>query len=276
MKKIDLNDYLCQKLKRVMIESLKENLYALKNQLVHHPLYFNIETKQDLKQFMESHVYAVWDFMSLVKKLQLDLTTSTLPWQPPANNRAARLINEIVWGEETDLDKDGNSISHFEMYLNAMRQVGADTRGVENLLFQLRSGRNIFDIINLMELPAYVADFLRFTFHIIEEGKTHKIAAVFTFGREDLIPDMFISMIKRMNRENDHNFDQTIYYFERHIEVDGDTHGPMAIEMIENLCGTNTLKWDEAISASKTALKKRIALWDGINNQITEKEKALT
>lgn len=259
-----------------MIESLKESLHALKNQLIYHPLYFNIETKQDLKQFMESHVYAVWDFMSLVKKLQLDLTTSTLPWQPPANNSAARLINEIVWGEETDLDKDGNSVSHFEMYLNAMRQVGADTQGVENLLSQLRSGRNIFDIINLMELPAYVADFLRFTFHIIEEGKTHKIAAVFTFGREDLIPDMFISMIKRMNRENDHNFNQIIYYLERHIEVDGDTHGPMALEMIENLCGTNTLKWDEAISASKTALKKRIALWDGINNQITKKEKALT
>ena len=258
-----------------MIARLRENIMPLKNQLINHPLYTNIENMEDLKIFMSSHVYAVWDFMSLVKKLQLDLTTTTLPWHPPANNSAARLINEIVWGEETDLDKNGNSVSHFEMYLNAMKQIDADTQGIEKLLSQLSKGNDIFDTIDQAGLPAHVADFLNFTFRIIEEGKTHKIAAVFTFGREDLIPDMFISMIKRMNRENDHNFDQTIYYFERHIEVDGDSHGPMALDMIKNLCGTDPIKWEEAITASKTALQRRIALWDGINLQITQIEKTI-
>lgn len=258
-----------------MIARLRENTMPLKNQLINHPLYTNIENMEDLKIFMSSHVYAVWDFMSLVKKLQLDLTTTTLPWHPPANNSAARLINEIVWGEETDLDKNGNSVSHFEMYLNAMKQIDADTQGIEKLLSQLSKGNDIFDTIDQAGLPAHVADFLNFTFRIIEEGKTHKIAAVFTFGREDLIPDMFISMIKRMNRENDHNFDQTIYYFERHIEVDGDSHGPMALDMIKNLCGTDPIKWEEAITASKTALQRRIALWDGINLQITQIEKTI-
>ena len=258
-----------------MIARLRENTMPLKNQLINHPLYTNIENREDLKIFMSSHVYAVWDFMSLVKKLQLDLTTTTLPWHPPANNSTARLINEIVWGEETDLDKNGNSVSHFEMYLNAMKQIDADTQGIEKLLSQLSKGNDIFDTIDQAGLPAHVADFLNFTFRIIEEGKTHKIAAVFTFGREDLIPDMFISMIKRMNRENDHNFDQTIYYFERHIEVDGDSHGPMALDMIKNLCGTDPIKWEEAITASKTALQRRIALWDGINLQITQIEKTI-
>jgi len=224
---------------------------------------------------MESHVFAVWDFMSLVKKLQMDLTTTTLPWQPPDNNTAARLINEIVWGEETDLDKDGNSVSHFEMYLNAMRQINANTQSIEKLLDRLREGNDIFDTIDRAGLPEYVTNFLNFTFRIIEEGKTHKIAAVFTFGREDLIPDMFISMIKRMNIENESKFDQIIYYFERHIEVDGDSHGPMALDMIKNLCGSDPLKWEEAISASKSALQKRISLWNGINLQIIQNEKAL-
>jgi hypothetical protein len=256
-----------------MIESLNEQLTPLKQELIQHPLYQNIKFAHDIKKFMESHVYAVWDFMSLVKKLQLDLTTTTLPWQPPTNNSAARLINEIVWGEETDVDKDGNSVSHFEMYLNAMLQIGADTSGIENILLKLQQGNDIFDIIDQADLPAHVADFLHFTFRIIEEGKTHKIAAVFTFGREDLIPVMFISMIKKMNRNIDQDFDQIIYYFERHIEVDGDSHGPMALEMIKNLCGTDPIKWDEAISASKTALQRRIALWDGINLQINKKEK---
>jgi hypothetical protein len=259
-----------------MIESLNEQLTPIKEQLVQHPLYKNIGSTGDIRQFMKSHVYAVWDFMSLVKKLQLDLTTTSLPWQPPSNNSAARLINEIVWGEETDVDKDGNSVSHFEMYLNAMHQIGADTTGIEGMLLEVQQGNNIFDIIDQAGLPTYVADFLRFTFHIIEEGKIHKIAAVFTFGREDLIPDMFISMIKKMNRDNDQDFDQIIYYFERHIEVDGDSHGPMALQMIKNLCGTDPIKWEEAISASKSALERRIALWDGINLQITQKEKALS
>ena len=258
-----------------MIENLKIEVSKYRDQLIKHPIYGNIDSINSLKQFMESHVYAVWDFMSLVKKLQLDLTTTTLPWQPPENNAAARLINEIVWGEETDLDKDGNSVSHFEMYLNAMRQINANTQRIEKLLDRLREGNDIFDTIDGAGLPEYVANFLNFTFRIIEEGKTHKIAAVFTFGREDLIPDMFISMIKRMNIENERKFDQIIYYFERHIEVDGDSHGPMALDMIKNLCGSDPLKWEEAISASKSALQKRISLWDGINLQIIQNEKAL-
>ena len=258
-----------------MIENLKIEVSKYRDQLIKHPIYGNIDSINSLKQFMESHVYAVWDFMSLVKKLQLDLTTTTLPWQPPENNAAARLINEIVWGEETDLDKDGNSVSHFEMYLNAMRQINANTQRIEKLLDRLREGNDIFDTIDRAGLPEYVANFLNFTFRIIEEGKTHKIAAVFTFGREDLIPDMFISMIKRMNIENESKFDQIIYYFERHIEVDGDSHGPMALDMIKNLCGSDPLKWEEAISASKSALQKRISLWDGINLQIIQNEKAL-
>ncbi len=225
-----------------MIENLKIEVSKYRDQLIKHPIYGNIDSINGLKQFMESHVYAVWDFMSLVKKLQMDLTTTTLPWQPPKNNAAARLINEIVWGEETDLDKDGNSVSHFEMYLNAMRQINANTQSVENLLDRLGEGNDIFDTIDQAGLPEYVTNFLNFTFRIIEEGKTHKIAAVFTFGREDLIPDMFISMIKRMNIENERKFDQIIYYFERHIEVDGDSHGPMALDMIKNLCGSDPVK----------------------------------
>ena len=258
-----------------MIENLKIEVSKYRDQLIKHPIYGNIDSINSLKQFMESHVYAVWDFMSLVKKLQMDLTTTTLPWQPPENNAAARLINEIVWGEETDLDKDGKSVSHFEMYLNAMRQINANTQRIEKLLDRLREGNDIFDTIDGAGLPEYVANFLNFTFRIIEEGKTHKIAAVFTFGREDLIPDMFISMIKRMNIENERKFDQIIYYFERHIEVDGDSHGPMALDMIKNLCGSDPLKWEEAISASRSALQKRISLWDGINLEIIQNEKAL-
>ena len=255
-----------------MIKSLKESLIPLKNQLINHSLYNNLESIEDLKSFMEAHVYAVWDFMSLVKKLQIELTTTTLPWYPKQNNAAARLINEIVWGEETDVNKERVPMSHFEMYLEAMGQINADTSAIMMMVNNLKSGNTVFDAIEKARLPVYISDFLNFTFKIIEEGKSHKIASVFTFGREDLIPDMFISMIKKINRKNDAKIDQVIYYFERHIEVDGDTHGPLAIDMIKNLCGTDPNKWNEATEASQLALKKRIALWDGINKVVIQKE----
>lgn len=255
-----------------MIKSLKESLIPLKNQLINHSLYNNLESIEDLKSFMEAHIYAVWDFMSLVKKLQIELTTTTLPWYPKQNNAAARLINEIVWGEETDVNKEGVPMSHFEMYLEAMGQINADTSTIKMMVNDIKSGNTVFDAIEKARLPVYISDFLNFTFKIIKEGKSHKIASVFTFGREDLIPDMFISMIKKINRKNDAKIDQVIYYFERHIEVDGDTHGPLAIDMIKNLCGTDQNKWNEATEASQLALKKRIALWDGINKVVIQKE----
>ena len=116
-----------------MIERLIKQLAPFKQQLIEHQLYQNIETIPALRCFMESHIYAVWDFMSLVKKLQLDLTTTTIPWQPKQNNSAGRLINEIVWGEETDIDKNGVPMSHFEMYLNAMDQVNAESNGIKKI-----------------------------------------------------------------------------------------------------------------------------------------------
>ena len=238
-----------------MINSLKESLIPLKNQLINHSLYNNLESIDDLKPG-RNHVFAVWDFMSLLKGLQIKLT-STLPWHPTQNNAAARLINEIVWGEETDVNKEGVPMSHFEMYLEAMEQINADTSGIKMIVNDIKSGSTVFDAIEKANLPFYISDFLNFTFKIIEEGKTHKIASVFTFGREDLIPDMFISMIKKMNRKNDDEIDQIIYYFERHIEVDGDTHSPLAIGMIKNLCATDQNKWDEATEGSQAVIREK-------------------
>ena len=139
-----------------MIARLTDQLAPFKKQLTEHSIYQNISCVSDLRCFMESHVYAVWDFMSLVKKLQLDITTTTLPWQPPENITAARLINEIVWGEESDLDKNGKPFSHFEMYLNAMNQINANTDGIEEMLNHLKAGGNIFEIIDQINLPCYI------------------------------------------------------------------------------------------------------------------------
>lgn len=249
------------------MKKIDDKLTPLKHTLIEHPLYREINSIEDIRFFMEQHVFAVWDFMSLVKKLQAELTCTTTPWIPSQNPLAGRLINEIVWGEETDVNKYGVPMSHFEMYLEAMDEAGASTHEIKKFLSELDSGKNILDNIKISELPDYVKNFLHFTFSTIAENKIHVIASVFTFGREDLIPDMFISMVKNLKREGEH-LHNLIYYLERHIEVDGDEHGPMALKMIEDLCQGDELKIQEALEGASIALKMRIALWDGIFAQL--------
>jgi len=164
-----------------MIDRIENEIETLKVQLINHPLYKMMKSQEDLQVFMEHHVYAVWDFMSLVKKLQVDLTTTTLPWVPPTMPSAGRLINEIVWGEETDINKDGVPMSHFEMYLESMEQVGASTSAMNHFLSTLSESSSIQQHIASAELPNYIKEFLKFTFEVIESNKTHVSCCCFYF-----------------------------------------------------------------------------------------------
>ena len=254
-----------------MIERLEKELFPLRKQLKEHPVYKSIDSIEDIKIFMETHVFAVWDFMSLLKQLQNNLSCNEIPWHPSGFPKASRLINEIVWGEESDINRRGLAMSHFEMYLEAMTSLNANINEIEELIKSIRSGKSIFEVLKNANYPKHVKNFLEFTFEVIYSGKTHLIAAVFTFGREDLIPDMFIEIIKNMKISKDEKLADLIYYFERHIEVDSGEHGPMALEMIKQLCNEDFQKWEEALNYSKKALFLRIELWDGILSSIKNK-----
>lgn len=253
------------------ISTINKKIEPQKEQLLHHSLYEKIKTMDDLRQFQECHIYAVWDFMSLLKALQATLTCTTTPWLPVGNPETRYLINEIVLAEETDISLDGKRQSHYEMYIDAMKSCGANTKPIELFLENVIQTQNIFVSIKQSDLHQNIKDFLDFTFRVIEQGKPHEIAAAFTFGREDLIPEMFTAILKNFQS----NFPETdlsklIYYFERHIELDGDEHGPMAMLMINELCGENETKWKEVEEISIQALEKRIALWNAIEEKILE------
>ena len=257
------------KIQTMNIEAINNSIKPQKDLLLKHSLYEKVKTIEDLNSFLEGHVYAVWDFMSLLKALQAKLTCTTTPWFATANPETRYLINEIVLAEETDLTIDGRRQSHFEMYVEAMEACGADTSGIQDFLSELKSLHNIYVAIKKSNLHPNIKAFLDFTFRVIDEGKTHEIAAAFTFGREDLIPSMFTVILKNFQA----NFPKTdlsklIYYFERHIELDADEHGPMAMKMITELCGTDPQKWAEVEAVSITALEIRIGLWDAIEEQI--------
>ena len=248
------------------VESISARIAPLRNRLANHPLYSKIETPRQLQTFMESHVFAVWDFMSLLKALQIHLTCVTLPWTPTRWPESRRFINEIVFGEESDLYQ-GRAISHFELYLEAMQEAGADTKQIEGLLHSLKNSlanQQSLNTFALQAIPAPARHFVLSTFQVIGTHSLPAIAAAFTFGREDIIPDIFRNLVRDLDSQNDGRFQKFLWYLERHIEVDGEDHGPLSLRMITDLCGDDEALWEEAALAAETALTARIALWDGI------------
>ena len=255
-------------------EQIEEHVSALRENLKNHELYTHLSEVQDIKIFMEKHVYAVCDFMSLLKALQQQLTCISVPWKPSNNGKTARLINEIVLGEETDVNEKGIPKSHFEMYIEAMNEVGADSEKILQFVKSTNSIEDIFDRIQNSNLKKAEKEFLEFTFKTIETREVHKIAAAFTFGREELIPDMFLAIIDKSNHNHGNKFPKLSYYLNRHIELDGDEHGPLSLEMISELCGDDESKWNDVLKTSVEALKKRISLWDEITEEIKQRKPA--
>ena len=254
------------------INYIQDKINGQREKLLKHKLYSNIETIKDLRVFTENHVYAVWDFMSLLKALQIKLTCTKTPWVPNSNSQTAYLINEIVLAEETDINQAGKRKSHYELYLDAMIDIGVNVENIEKNIMLLSSSDSIENSIEKLEIHPKIKEFLKFTFSIIDEGKPHKIAAIFTFGRENLIPNMFNEILHEFqNNFTEKDISKLIYYFERHIELDEDEHGPMALQMVNELAENDPLKWEEIRDISIVALEKRIGLWDAIYDNIMKK-----
>ncbi len=252
-----------------MYETVSAALQPLRQRLIDHRVFHAIGSLEDVRVFMESHVFAVWDFMSLLKALQRHLTCVNVPWLPTGEATSCRLINEIVLGEESDEFDKSEYGSHFEFYRQAMVQCGASTVPIDRFVDLLRQDQNIEQALTRAEVPAAARDFVRATWAVLATESPHRIAAAFTFGREDLIPGMFRSLIADLGGRWPEQLSIFRHYLERHVHLDEEQHSPMAVRMLQSLCQDDAGKWREVEETAKFSLRARLALWDGVNRFLT-------
>jgi len=254
------------------LQPIQERLTPLKAALLNHPIYQEIDQLDSLRLFMEHHVFAVWDFMSLLKDLQRRLCCVEVPWLPGLDPLGSRLINEIVLAEESDADGRGGFASHFELYHRAMSSCGANTTGIDGFLGELRRGKPVATALESAGVPECARQFVRQTFDIIEGGNLCSIASAFTFGREDLLPAIFQRIVDELNVEAGGGLEDFKFYLDRHIGLDGEEHGPIANRLLLSLCGSDESRWQVAERAAVDCLEARQGLWDGICDVIRGKK----
>ena len=245
----------------------------LQYKLNNHPIYDSIQTLEDLKCFVEHHIYSVWDFMSLVKYLQHFIAPSNFPWYPNSNGNLRRFINEIVLEEESDSSLiAGKYLSHFEIYQYAMEEIGADT-SKSKLFIDVVKNYGIETALDL-SIPNSAKEFIKNTFSYIESEKIHIIASAFTFGRETIIPKMFLSILEKLGVKND-DCPTFYYYINRHIEVDDIKHGPMALNLMNSICKNNQTKIEDAYDTAINAIESRIKFWDSVHKSIINQSESV-
>ena len=247
--------------------ALVENTNFLRSALLSHPVYTQVNDLIALRIFMESHVFAVWDFMTLLKTLQRRLTCVEIPWIPAKVATSARFVNEIVLAEETDEVTPGYYSSHFELYLLAMEEVGADCRTMQAFLECLRQGDLAEQALISLPIPATTKQFVLNTLSSAQ-GSTHEVAATLLFGREDLIPKMFSRLLEQVEQAKGFRCNAFRLYLERHMHVDEESHAPLGKKLLINLCENDEKKWVEAQGVTEQALRSRYSLWDGIEQAI--------
>ena len=249
-----------------ILESNKNKLDELKHKITTHPLFANKLEPKHMCKFMESHIFAVWGFMSILKSLQKIITPSNLPWIPNKNtkNGLVNFVNEIILSEESDYIEGIGFISHFEIYLLAMKNMGAKTDQLDKLTSRIMDNGYNKKFIDDVDASAEVKSFLKYDLEVSMNGTLPEIIGAFTLGREKVIPNMFSYILPAIEETSASKY--LITYLERHIDIDGDRHGPLSMKLLNASCDKEQLS--PAYASAIKSLELRLLVWDRIYEDI--------
>ncbi len=246
------------------LEYYKKEIIVLKNKIYKHKLFHKTLETKHIRYFMESHIFSVWGFMSILKSLQFSLSRNSLPWVPTENTRngLTSFINEIVLSEESDYIEGIGYVSHFEIYLEAMKEIGADSSKILELIDYINREGSSYDVINNLDILDEVKNFIKFDLDTAFSGNLPKIVGSFTLGREKVIPNMFEHIVQSVTDAN-----KFTTYLNRHIDIDGDRHGPLSSKLLDKVCRSDK-NLEIAYQAGIDALNLRLKVWDKISENM--------
>lgn len=250
------------------ITGVERELKGLRRKLAKHRLYKSLHKVEDIQEFAEHHVFAVWGSMSLLKVLQQQLTNTKIPWSPVPNPVLARLINEMVLTEESGINEQGLAQSHFEMYVDAMQEIGADTSQIHQFVQLIYAGATVDYAMNQIKIDRKISHFIVYIFNIIKTGKTHLIAASLILSRTDIPSKIFLEILT----DTEQDAHKWKYCLTHHAEFNPGQYGTSSLELIAELCGKNKKDWQEVIEVAKHALNQKIILWNRITEMIEHKQ----
>lgn len=243
------------------VDIIHRAIAGVRGDVVHHPIADAIRRPESARIFMEHHVFAVWGFMFLLGGLRQRFTCWSIAWTPPVDAEAARLVNEIVLGEESDVAPYGHG-PHLAWYVDAMNQLGADTDPILAAIDKVRGGADPIEAATEAGAPPAAIRFLANDWRAANADAPTLVGA-FTFGRETLIPAMFGPILDSSEGSLLRG------YLERHIEVD-EHHGHLAEILVGHACGGDSLAVLAAIDAARRALYARRDLWNAALAAITK------
>lgn len=256
-------------------------LAKVQKALFNHPIYSSIKTRDQMSLFMSRHVFAVWDFMTLLKSLQHHVSCDSIIWSPPKNSFATNFIQGIVIGEECDKIDETLCLSHFELYLKAMKEMNSDTTQITKFVDSAKviagSGKSNYEKYHMLmksfecvKVPQYVNVFVGQTLQrslLMSSNDVHKIAAYFYYGREDPIPKMFQNFLNNMDKDES-CYQYMRFYLQRHVDVDGSDHGPSSLKLLDQLSDGSKRKHKEIVREGIMAVKMRHRFWNGIYQEL--------
>ena len=231
-----------------------------------HSVYSRLTTLPAFQKFMTYQVWCVWDFMCLAKSVQIGIGCYSVPWIPPKNPSLVSLMGEIIRGEESDVGPGGEEASHFEIFIQAMDECGAESTKIKAFIDHVGAGTEVLSAMRAVDAPPAAQAFVSQTLAFCSSSIAARIGA-FSLGREELVPRMLSTLINRLD-PSQKRFKTFDWYLRRHISLDATNHAPKIAEIFRQFVGSDPALREEGLEAGLAAIRARCTYLDALEEQI--------
>ena len=240
-------------------QKLIKLIEAKTQKLSHHEVYSKVTSRAQISCFMSYHIFAVWNFIKLLKSLQIKTSIALRSQALECSGETRDLIGKIVFAEESELYPYGQPTEYFAVYLGAISELEVNS----NFLWTFLTSKH-----SLQSLKPGIQELVGYNLTLAETGTIGEIAAAFFCGREPVSYQLFTSIIKILKQDGK-ECPNLINYTEKLNQENSRQVGTLVLKLLDYFCKDETDKVF-ALQAGLEALNLREQLWNYALAEITE------